>query len=131
MKVGTIGNLIAVYAAALVFIVFAQPIYKLLCGGDMALVEEIIKYNFMICAVMGLGLTADFLSGYFQSVEKIVISTILAISRYIIFSIPLMFLLSEVMGDAGVWYGQAAGYILAFVLSVFFIIRELKRLKNI
>lgn len=130
LKAGTIGNLIAVYAVALVFIVFAQPIYKLLCGGDMALVEEIIKYNFMICAVMGLGLTADFLSGYFQSVEKIVTSTVLAISRYIIFSIPLMFLLSKIMGDAGVWYGQAAGYILAFVLSMFFIIRELKRLKN-
>lgn len=85
----------------------------------------------MFCLVSGIGFTADMMSGYFQAVARIGAATILGLARYIIFGIPFMYILKAVMGEAGVWYGQGASYVAAFVLAILFVMQEQKRLSVI
>lgn len=131
LNVSVIGNMAAVYALGILFLIFNRPISSLLCGGDAALVDEVVKYNIMFCLVSGIGFTADMMSGYFQAVARIGAATILGLSRYIIFGIPFMYILKNVIGEAGVWYGQGAAYVAAFILAMIFVMQEHKRLSAI
>ncbi|MDD3402042.1 MAG: MATE family efflux transporter [Hespellia sp.] len=128
LGVSILGNNIAVYALGLIFILFNKQICGVLCGYDEALTPIVMKYNIMFCIVSGIGFTADMVSGYFQAVEKITFATILGLSRYIIFGIPCMFIFKAVMGAEGVWYGQGASYVFAFILTMIMVIIENKRL---
>lgn len=128
LNVSIVGNMAAVYALGVIFLLFNRPISGLLCGGDAALVEEVVKYNVMFCLLSGIGFTADMISGYFQAVERVGFATILGLSRYIIFGIPFMYIFKAIMGENGVWYGQGAAYVAAFILTMIFVALEHKRL---
>ncbi|WP_169741033.1 hypothetical protein [Carnobacterium gallinarum] len=71
------------------------------------------------------------MSGYFQAIDKIKLSIILGVSRFLILAIPLMFLFSNVYGVDGVWHSQPVADIIAFVLSVILIRNELLQLKSL
>lgn len=131
LNVSIVGNMAAVYVLGVVFLLFNRPISTLLCGGDAALVEEVVKYNVMFCLLSGIGFTADMISGYFQAVERVGFATILGLSRYIIFGIPFMYIFKAVMGENGVWYGQGAAYVAAFILTMILVALEHKRLSAI
>lgn len=128
MTVSVIGTIVSVYVLVLIYFLFNRQLCSLLCGGDSELVAITMKANLIIAAGCGVGMVADLLSGYFQSVGRIAVSTILALSRYILFGVPCMLILKGVMGEDGIWYGMTAGCILAFILSMVFFFHERSRL---
>jgi Na+-driven multidrug efflux pump len=69
-----------------------------------------------------------FSSQYFQAVGKPVQSTILSLSRQILFYIPLLVLLPKIFGLDGVFFAMPAADILAALVSAVFMFFELKRL---
>jgi putative MATE family efflux protein len=71
-----------------------------------------------------------FTSQYFQAVGKPVQSTILSLSRQILFYIPFLGFLPKAFGLDGVFFAMPASDILAVLVSAFFMFSELKRLRE-
>lgn len=130
IKVGIGGNILAVYVLGIIFMIFATPVCTLFIGAGSELIPLAAKYTRVIVSCTALGLTANLMSGYFQSVERVVESTILGICRYIIFGIPAIFIMANVLGITGVWFSQPVSDCLSFVLSLVLAGMELKRLKK-
>jgi putative MATE family efflux protein len=72
-----------------------------------------------------------FTSQYFQAIGKPVQSTILSLSRQLLFYIPLLVLLPDAFGLHGVFFAMPAADILAVLLSVFFMAFEVKRISHL
>lgn len=130
IKVGIGGNILAVYVLGIIFMIFATPVCTLFIGAGSELIPLAAKYTRVIVSCTALGLTANLMSGYFQSVERVIESTILGICRYIIFGIPAIFIMANVLGITGVWFSQPVSDCLSFVLSLILAGMELKRLKK-
>jgi Na+-driven multidrug efflux pump len=71
-----------------------------------------------------------FTSQYFQAVGKPVQSTILSLSRQILFYIPFLLLLPRAFGLDGVFFAMPAADILAVLVSAVFMFFELKQLRE-
>lgn len=121
-------HLLVLIAVSLPVVIFAPVIIRLFAGGDAELIVTGARAIRLFTCMTSLGMTAYFISCYYQSVEKVRISIIIGISRYVVV-IPLMFLLSSVLGVMGVWYSQFLSDLLAFCLAIGFIVKETRRLK--
>lgn len=130
IKVGIGGNVLAVYVLGIIFMIFATPVCTLFIGAGSELIPLAAKYTRVIVSCTALGLTANLMSGYFQAVERVVESTVLGICRYIIFGIPAIFIMANVLGITGVWFSQPVSDCLSFALSLILAGMELKRLKK-
>lgn len=98
-------HLLVLIVVSLPVVIFAPAIIRLFAGGDAELIVTGARAIRLFTCLTSLGMTAYFISCYYQSVEKVRISIIIGISRYVVV-IPLMFLLSSVFGVMGVWYSQ-------------------------
>jgi len=67
---------------------------------------------------------------YFQSVNKAVQSTILSLSRQLLFYVPALFILPRFLGLTGVYLAMPVSDIFACVLTGTFLIREWKKLSR-
>ncbi|GHT78702.1 MATE family efflux transporter [Actinomycetota bacterium] len=72
-----------------------------------------------------------FVSQYFQSIGKWIQSTILSVSRQVVFYVPLLFLLSMQFGLDGAFWSMPIADVLATILTSFFLFFETKRLKRL
>ncbi|MFR3730162.1 MATE family efflux transporter [Lacrimispora sp.] len=130
IKVSVTANLIVIYAIAIIFFVFSKQICFLFLGDSSELLDISAKYAKIILIGSGLGLTANVMSGYFQAVEKVGLSTILGVCRYILFGIPLIYIMAKLLGNKGIWYGQPIADGAAFLLSILFCVVEVRKLKR-
>ena len=71
------------------------------------------------------------MSAYFQAVDKVVIATVLGMSRYLIFTVPCIMIMSSFMGITGVWWAQPVADVLCFAFTLVFVVRELRRLGSL
>jgi putative MATE family efflux protein len=71
-----------------------------------------------------------FSSQYFQATGKPVQSTVLSLSRQLLFYIPLLVLLPKAFGLDGVFFAMPAADMLAALVSAVFMFRELKQLRE-
>lgn len=74
-----------------------------LCCRDTALIEAAAPAVRIVVALCALGYTGQMMSSYFECVEKIGEAIVCGIALYIIFTIPLVFVLGAAMGVSGVW----------------------------
>jgi Na+-driven multidrug efflux pump len=72
-----------------------------------------------------------FTSQYFEAVGKPVQSTILSLSRQLLFYIPLLLLLPKAFGLNGGFFAMPAADMLAVILSAFFMAFELIRISKL
>lgn len=122
------GTFVVLAACCGLFALFAEPVCALFCGGDVeltALATDCTKIVLLGCA---FGLMAQLLSAYFQSVEKIAVSNILGVARYIFFAIPCMLVMSRMNGIDGVWWAQPVGDFFTFAFTLVFLVYEVRSL---
>ncbi len=113
-------------------VLFATPICNFFDGGDPVLTEAASHAVRIICLASALGFMGSMVSSYLQSVEKIVLATIVSLLRYVILACPLMILVGNMMGNVdGVWYGLLAADILTGVICLALVARENKRLSSL
>ena len=60
--------------------------------------------------------------------DKVVIATVLGMSRYLIFTVPCIIVMSSFLGITGVWWAQPVADVLCFAFTMVFAVRELRRL---
>jgi Na+-driven multidrug efflux pump len=124
-------EIVSVIALTVVIWLAAYPICGFFAGGDPVLTPIAADATRIAILASCLGFTSMMMSIYFQAVEKIVLSTILGISRYVIFSCPLMYLMGSAMGINGMWWALVVADICTGVLCLGCAAREIHRLTKI
>lgn len=70
-------------------------------------------------------------SNYFQAVGKAKIAIFLSLSRQVILLIPMLLILPSIFGLNGVWIVSPVSDVLAGVITMFFLSKDMKQLKRL
>ena len=81
----------------------------------------------LLCLFDGIQISSGI---FFQAIGKSVRSAALSLSRQIVILIPFMIILSHFFGIMGVLAAGPVADALAFILAAFFLIKEIRNLKN-
>lgn len=114
----------------LVIQIFAGPIMKLFAGGDPSLVamgSRGMRIFLAMMPVVGFQIAG---ANYFQFIGKPKHSMFLGLSRQILLLIPAALILPLFFGLDGVWLAGAVSDGLSALLTGYFVLRELRLLKN-
>ena len=98
-------------------LLFPGPIVSIFAAGDTALIEAAAPAVRIVMALCALGYTGQMMSSYFECVEKIGEAIVCGIALYIIFTIPLVFVLGAAVGVSGVCGGRSSWLMWAPVCS--------------
>ena len=82
----------------------------------------------LLCIFNGIQIPSGI---FFQAIGKSSRSAIMSLSRQIVFLIPSMIILSNIFGLMGILYAGPVADGIAFILSLIFIVIEVKRLKQV
>lgn len=117
LRASLVTQIVVTAALTVVIWVAAYPI----CGffaGDPELTQicgDATRICILACA---LGYTLMMMSAYFQSVESIVLATVLGLSRYVIFSVPVLYLMGSMLGVPGIRWGIVVADVLTGILCI-------------
>ncbi len=132
LRVSMGGTVVALAVVVGIVMAAAEPVSAFFLGADAsdaALLALTVSHFLPILIAAPLGFSAQVASAYFQAVGREGISTVLSVSRYLIFAVPLIVVLSVPFGIEGVWWAQPVADVLAAALSLFFCVREARSLR--
>lgn len=109
----------------------ATPVCAFFAGSDPALVEVAANATRTVILAVALGYLAMTMSMYFQAVEKVGVATFTGLLRYVICSVPLMYLLGNMMGVEGVWIALVVADAITGIISIALAAHESKRLATL
>lgn len=109
----------------------ATPVCAFFAGSDPALVEVAANATRTVILAVALGYLAMTMSIYFQAVEKVGVATFTGLLRYVICSVPLMYLLGKWMGVEGVWIALVVADAITGIISIALAAHESKRLATL
>lgn len=109
----------------------ATPVCAFFAGSDPALVEVAANATRTVILAVALGYLAMTMSIYFQAVEKVGVATFTGLLRYVICSVPLMYLLGNMMGVEGVWIALVVADAITGIISIALAAHEFKRLATL
>lgn len=109
----------------------ATPVCAFFAGSDPALVEVAANATRTVILAVALGYLAMTMSIYFQAVEKVGVATFTGLLRYVICSVPLMYLLGNMMGVEGVWIALVVADAITGIISIALAAHESKRLATL
>ena len=109
----------------------ATPVCAFFAGSDPALVEVAANATRTVILAVALGYLAMTMSMYFQAVEKGGVATFTGLLRYVICSVPLMYLLGNMMGVEGVWIALVVADAITGIISIALAAHESKRLATL
>lgn len=128
IKSSLLYEIVSVAVLTVVIWIAAYPI----CAFFNPEVADLAAGATRICIIAcALGYTSMMMSTYFQTVEKIALSTVLGLSRYVIFSCPLMYFMGSAMGIEGMWWALVVADVLTGVLCLGSAAWELKNLSRL
>ena len=124
---------LSVIISAVAFILFQTIPDKLILifgSGDENYIEFAclaFRTYLLLCIFNGIQISSGI---FFQAIGKSVRSAALSLSRQIVILIPFMIILSHFFGIIGVLAAGPVADALAFILAAFFLIKEIRNLKN-
>lgn len=124
-------QIIVLLIVSIVIWLAATPVCAFFAGSDADLVEVAASATRIIIIAVCLGYLAMTVSIYFQSVEKVVLSTFCSLLRYVICSVPLMYLLGNIMGVQGIWIALVVADAITGIISIGLALNEQKRLNKL
>ncbi len=124
-------QIVVLLIVSIVIWLAATPVCAFFAGSDADLVEVAASATRIIIIAVCLGYLAMTVSIYFQSVEKVVLSTFCSLLRYVICSVPLMYLLGNMMGVQGIWIALVVADAITGIISIALAVNEQKRLNKL
>lgn len=128
LKKGIIaGTALAIFGYILIQ-TYATPIVALFSKGDTALTQLTVHGLVAFLAlfpIVGFQIVG---SNYFQAVGKPVQSTILSLSRQVLFFIPLLLILPNIWGLKGVWRTAPIADVFSVILTALLLFFEFKKM---
>jgi len=122
-------SFVVLYALTICAYIFQNQVINFFTGGDAELTAITTNAMQIFLILYPFGAMAMIISGYFQSVESSGKALINGLSKNVFAVIPLVLILSRVMGIDGVWLAQPLSDAIAFAIALFLILRESKKLK--
>lgn len=124
-------QIVVLLVVSIVIWLAATPVCAFFAGSDADLVAVAASATRIIIIAVCLGYLAMTVSIYFQSVEKVVLSTFCSLLRYVICSVPLMYLLGNMMGVQGIWIALVVADAITGIISIALALNEQKRLSKL
>ncbi len=124
-----VSTLLIISFAVILIIVFSRQIAMMFCQNDLALIDlsshglRVFIFMYPLVGIQILG------TRYFQSIGKGVHAVLIGVSRQLFLFIPILYITSSLFGVEGVWMSSPFTEVLATIITVFFLVRELKYLK--
>ncbi len=117
-----------VYCAAVqvMLTVFAAQIGRAFVANG-AVVDEVARILPVMVGLYVLSGPAMMIAAYFQAIGDAARAAVLSLAKPYLFAIPLTFVLSSTLGEAGIWYGGPVAEGLLFVLTVAVLTRTAQR----
>ncbi len=131
LKLTIFVSTIIVFTGFIIIQIFARPIISAFSTNDAHLVDvgsTGLRIFLAMLPVVGFQISG---SNYFQSIGKPLYSIMLTLSRQILLLIPLVLILPHFLGLFGIWLAGPVSDFLSFLLTLTFILRELKKLKTL
>jgi putative MATE family efflux protein len=110
---------------------FATPIVALFSKGDTALTQLTVDGLVVFMALLPVVAFHIIGSNYFQAVGKPIQSTILSLSRQVLFFIPLLIILPNFWGLKGAWITAPIADVCAVTLTALLLFLEFRKIKLI
>jgi len=113
----------------LVMMIFAKPILHIF-SNDAALIEagtSALRLIMLFVPIVGFQIIS---TGYFQAIGKAVPSFFLAMSRQVLFLLPLILIMPLYFGLDGIWYSFPIADLLSVIAVTALIIPEIRLLKK-
>ena len=128
---GNIISIVIVQVFCIIFYFLATPLNALFASGETELIEMASRATKIVIFLYSIGSISGMMSVYYQSMEKLVKATFFGACRYIVFALPLLFILPNIMDPVdGVWFAHPYSDILTGLFCVVFIVLEVKLLKK-
>lgn len=124
-------QIVVILVVEAVLWVAANPVCAFFAGSSPELLAVTVEATRIVLIAVFLGYLAMTMSTYYQTVEKIGIATVMGLLRYVICSVPLMYLLGNMMGVQGVWWALVVADAITGLVSIAFAANELKRLSGL
>ncbi len=128
-------GLAAAFAVSLVvtacFQLFPLQLIRLFGSGDANYYEfavKLFRFYLMFTALNGLN---PLLMNFFTSIGKAEKGIFIALSRQLIFFVPLLFLMTSILGLEGILYAAPISDMMAFVVAAVLVIKELKHIRSL
>lgn len=123
------GTVLATFGFILIQ-AFATPIVALFSKGDTALTQVTVEGLKIFMALLPIVAFHIIGSNYFQAVGKPVQSTILSLSRQVLFFIPLLIILPNFWGLTGVWRTAPIADVFAITLTALLLFYEFRKMNQ-
>ncbi|MFD0771475.1 MATE family efflux transporter [Bacillus sp. CGMCC 1.60114] len=130
IKIGLIFTVSFFLIATALLIMFADPIMSFFSGGNPDLQKLGIWTTIVFNCMFTLNAVSLLIAGYFESQEKNWSATFINVSKVLFFSFPFMFIFPKYWGVDGIWYSAPAAEIPGVLIAIYFLRKELKRLKE-
>ena len=122
-------NLVISLIGFLLFQLCPRQIISLFGTGDALYFEFAVKFMRIFLFMVLLNGVQLLSSNFFAAIGKPVKGMLLSLTRQVFFLIPLLFILPLFLGIDGIMYAGPAADAIAFLTSVFLILREMKKMK--
>lgn len=113
--------------ACIIFRVFPRQITSVFGEGSEEYYDFAIKYFRVYLALTFINNVQPLTSNFFSSIGKPVKGLFLSLTRQIIFLLPMILILPLLFGIDGIMYAGPIADGLAFMVSVIFIVKELRK----
>lgn len=128
-KAALAGTGVAFLGYILIF-TCATPMVSLFSKGNTVLTELTVHALMVFMAALPVVGCQIVGASYFQAVGKPVQSTILSLSRQVLFLIPLLLILPNYWGIEGIWRAIPIADILAVLLTATFVAYEVRKMRK-
>ena len=123
-KFAVIGGTLFLIIAAILLYVFSEPLIKTMSNDNEVILvgSEILRMQCITMPLLGYFAISSMLM---QNIGQYFWASIISISRQGIFYIPLLYILSNILGQFGIYLLQPVADVLSFGLAVI-VVREIK-----
>ncbi|MBU3100481.1 MULTISPECIES: MATE family efflux transporter [Clostridium] len=123
------GTCIAVIGFIVVQL-FANQLITIFVGNNPELIKlgaHGLRIDLMVLPILGFQILG---ASYFQAINEAKTSMILSVLRQVIVLIPIILILPLFLKLDGLWFSQPCADLIATALTIFFLVRSIKKLKN-
>ena len=123
-KFAVIGGTLFLFIAAILLYVFSEPLIKTMSNDNEVILvgSEILRMQCITLPLLGYFAISSMLM---QNIGQYFWASIISISRQGIFYIPLLYILSNIFGEFGIYLLQPVADVLSFGLAVI-VVRKIK-----
>ncbi|HMM05977.1 MAG TPA: MATE family efflux transporter [Clostridiales bacterium] len=123
-------NTIFMAVVTVLVFIFSDFIIGFFAGDDLALIAASKSHIYVFLSLFAFGSASFIVSGYYQAIELNGRAVFHALTRNVIFIVPVSLIMLKLFGVAGVWASMPVCEVLAFIVAMLFVFHEVRRLKS-